>query len=244
MLGSGYATRQAPKPGGEKTQPGAAAVREKGVQSEPRHPQDVLLEHYPELATQPETNRGGLIMPKVISRNVVGIFEGIALGMVLTLVTSVPLAMGGTLLAGHLVRRWGGPRAALVPYLEAYAAVTVGWFDVIVIALALAGILSLPPMGVTVWVLTVLALACPLAGVLRGWRWQDRWRMYAAAAAVVLLVYAVETESGFRWVVFIAFTPAAVLLVGRSLRRSPPDAPAPPSDVPPSGGAETLTAAG
>ena len=195
-------------------------------------PQEQLLEQYPELAAVPEGERGNLLYPKIISRNVVGIVEGIAWGMMLTLATAIPLAIGGALLAGHLVRVWGSPRAALVPYLEAYAAVSVGWLDVIMVVLAWVDVSPMPSVGVAMWVLTILAIVCPLVGVLRGWRWQDRWRLNMAAIAVVVLIYAIETDSWFRWAVFVAFTPALVLLVGQLFRRRADAATPPPTPLP------------
>ena len=52
------------------------------------HPQDVLLEKYPDLAQAPEAKRAALLMAKIIADNVSGVFAGIWLALLWTVVSS------------------------------------------------------------------------------------------------------------------------------------------------------------
>jgi hypothetical protein len=205
LLGQGFTTREPrPVPEGE---------------SPPPHPQDRLLARYPELATVPEKDRAGLLYAKVLSDNILGMYEGLLLGMVLTLAYALPVSIGGTLLAGRLVRRWGSPRAAIFPYLEVSMAVSVGWFQVLVLILAAGGTTQTSGMGPEGWGFTLFLLVVPPYVVLRDWRGPDRWRFYSLGlgATLLLLIWS-NDEFGLKWIGLGVFV-GGVLLTARQWLR-------------------------
>jgi tRNA A-37 threonylcarbamoyl transferase component Bud32 len=149
-----------------------------------------LLEKYPDLKNVPARERGRWLNAKIYVDLLARIPVGIALAAVFLLVFWETLAVGQTLAAGALLRRRGGVRAMLLPYL-----LEIGLLGSLGI---LGGMLLVSLCAVRgewlVFALGVLgtgALAAALAGVLRGWRSYARLPLYAAWAG--LLGLAVHT---------------------------------------------------
>jgi tRNA A-37 threonylcarbamoyl transferase component Bud32 len=193
LLGEGFTTHEAPT-------------------TDQPHPQDRLLERRPELADTPERDRGLVFARKVMARAVSGTFKGIALGMFVTLVTALPLSVGGSVIAGFAVRRAGSVRAALTLYFELFALLSMVLSDLVILTLyfflgwnsriVILGWSLLGALGVGFLVLFVLGR----------WNWQDRWRMYGVVFAVVGLPYLyVYGEAMHTPLMLLAFTPALVL---------------------------------
>jgi len=207
LLSSGFATRE-PVPVREGETPRA-------------HPQERLLARYPELTKVPEAERASLLFGKIEASNILGIYEGLALGMILSLVYALPVAIGGTLLAGILVRRSGSPQKALIPYIEVSMAVSIGWFELMVLQVATIADIQLPGIGLQGWILTFFLLTVPPYVVLAGWVGRDRWRVYSLGLGVVI---ALDVWDGdllwLKWVVAGLLLPA-ILLTARQWSRPP-----------------------
>jgi tRNA A-37 threonylcarbamoyl transferase component Bud32 len=200
LLGEGFATRAGPPP------------------NRP-HPQDRLLDRRPELADTPESERGPTFARKVMGRTVSGTFKGIALGMFVTLITALPLSIGGAAIAGYAVHRAGTVRTALPLYFELFCLLSMVLTDLVILTLYFF-------LG---WHSRILFLGWGLLGALGlgflvllalgRWRWQDRWRMYGVVCAAGALPYLFVYSPAHAPLIFLAFVPALVLAGYSRLRR-------------------------
>ncbi|MBA4190465.1 MAG: hypothetical protein C0467_20960 [Planctomycetaceae bacterium] len=186
------------------------------------HAQERLLTRYPELSSVPEAERASLLFGKIVATSMLGIYEGLLLGMVMTLVYALPVAIGGTSLAGILVRGHGSPRVAMIPYLEVAMAVSIGWFELVVLVVAAVGDIQLPGIGLQGWVLTLFLLTVPPYVVLAGWPGRDRWRFYSLGLGAVIAIDVLEGDSVIlKCVVLGVFVPALVLTIRQWTRPRP-----------------------
>lgn len=217
MLTRGYEARTPPKPelSGEQ----------------PRHPQDELVAYYPELAERPERDRAGMMLGKVISTNVVGVFQGIALGMALSLAVFIPCGVCGSALAGVIVRRHAGWPRRLLLYAETYTALTVMvTFVGAATFFALFGAQERTSMWQALWggaVLTAFLIAVGAAQT-RGWGARARAIMYGLTGALLVPVY---PESAALMLGLLALVTLIVMIVhiARRSRTEPAAPPAPPA---------------
>jgi hypothetical protein len=215
-LGSAYPTHD-PVAGTELQNAHHAVDGPSEKTSRTTHPQDRLLERYPELAQVPEAERGNVLVARIVSKNVGGVLQGIALGVTLTLALALPLALGGAFLAGSLVDSRGSVRNAIAPYLETNAALSLGWLAILALCLALGGSFWAGSVVLEA-VLTLLASVFAIVGVFRGWLVQYRVRCYVVTVAVIVLSRVLDVPGVYRWAIFAAFTPAFVLLLRAALR--------------------------
>lgn len=81
-------------------------------------PADALLKYYPDLASKPADERGGLFFAKIVSDQVAGAAYGVWWGVGLSMASVGTLGLFGTLVGGWLLRRGGSWRQNVVPYLE------------------------------------------------------------------------------------------------------------------------------
>jgi hypothetical protein len=153
---------------------------------------DRLAERYPELADHPASERGGLLFAKTIATNVTGIFEGVALGLAVSLALFVTAGIGLSLAAGSLVRRDGPTRAALVAYIEVGVALTIAQLVACgVFISAWAG----SPLARSWFLVTGAIVVSTLTAVGRRWSARKRYTVYGAAIAAYSVVHLVRTFS-------------------------------------------------
>jgi hypothetical protein len=200
LLGAGFAAREAPGAG------------------EP-HPQERLLERHPDLAASPERERGRLFARRITGRTIGGTFEGVALGMIVTLITALPLGVGGSAIAGFAVRRAGSVREGLTLYFELFCLLSLVLADIVTITVYLFLGWSSRFFLLCWGQLAGLALGFLVLFVLDRWRWQDRWRMYGAVFGLIGLPY-LFAYSGPKQALFVllAFAPAAALFAYQRVR--------------------------
>jgi hypothetical protein len=196
LLARGYETRQPrpPKPG----QP-------------PRpHPQDELLERYPDLAAFPEEKRADILFGKINADLVNGILLGVWLSLFLSFATWTALCVYQTLVAGFLLRRQAFS-AAWAPYLEAtlptsFLILSIGWIGLHALPWSFVGWLGL--------------IAFTNVGVLRGWHWSFRWLLYLIWLLFLTLTHfaAAGTPEAWRWLWELVNAAACALLLWLGLR--------------------------
>jgi serine/threonine protein kinase len=138
-----------------------------------------LLAKYPDLNNVPAAHRGGVLFHKIMADQGARTQWGILLGLFCAVGISVGVSVAETLAAGILLRRPGGVRAAIGPYMELAvpgallimalgsggARLWVGWF---------AG----HPAQLLTFLLSIAFLAAAVAAVLRGWHWLVRGSLH------------------------------------------------------------------
>ncbi len=144
-----------------------------------------LLDRYPALRDVPVEQRGRLLADKIVGDLVVGIPQGVWLGMLFTLSAYGLFSVLGTRVAGVLVRRHTRPLVVLLAYLEA----TLAWAWL----LLLAFLQIFYPAGRVQFPWLVLALVAVLAylaavGVLREWWWPWRGMCYTVGIGGLWMV--------------------------------------------------------
>ncbi len=150
------------------------------------HPSDRLLAKYPDLETIPEWNRGNLIAGKMMGDMLMGLIAGLWWGMFLSLLICLVPAVSGTVTAWTLLQRHGSVKAALLPYIELAAVVTIltTLIAYYVMGSAIGAGIVVPEAG---WLAAVFS-ACGL-GVLAIWRrWPIPGRIVVHAAWIGVLV--------------------------------------------------------
>jgi tRNA A-37 threonylcarbamoyl transferase component Bud32 len=150
------------------------------------HPQELILQAYPDLAEVPEQQRANIVAGKVSADILARSILGIWLAMLASLALFGVSVMGQTVLSGHLLRRHDGIRAVLIPYLEGVVSFTAAG---LVSLHTVTAMRTLPPLGVgaaflLIGVLTLLAVLV-LVGVCRTWRWPLRLGILVALVGAV-----------------------------------------------------------
>jgi hypothetical protein len=157
-----------------------------------KHPQDVLVERYPDLADVEEHDRAYYLLGKIAADMIDGAFLAIWASLFLSFGVGALLGIYQTVIAGVLVRRRGGLRACLVPYLE--MVLPDAALIAIVVLVLVRGIVP----DRTVWFLKRQAVELlPAAAwvvtahlaVWREWSWQVRWLMWLPLAFAALSGY-------------------------------------------------------
>jgi hypothetical protein len=114
------------------------AEAEGQAKKERLHPQDVLIERYPDLESVPEENRAGRVASKMLAQSVVGVITGLWAGLLFSLGVYLSTGICGTLAAGYVLRT----RNRVLPVLLLYLELTIPWvslFTTICVRLALKG---------------------------------------------------------------------------------------------------------
>jgi len=201
----------------------------------PEHPQDQLVQREPEFADVPEHLRGQLFVAKVRAKNFAGIFKGVGLGMLVTLVTALPLALSGAAFAGFAVQRCGSVRAAIPLYLEMYAILSLVIVAMVVVILSVSIGWLTHTVQLAFWLLLVLLIVFAVLAILGRWQQRDRWIAYwlgFGAVSIPSLLQEGWESKGL--LILLAFTPAFVLLAWQRVRGKPmevaPLTAAPPTD--------------
>jgi len=180
-----------------------------------------LLESQPELANVPEPLLGERFVGKIRARIFVGIFEGIALGMLVTFVTAMPLAIGGAAFADFAVRRSGSVRAALPLYLEMFALLTLIVVTLVVVILCLSLGWRSQTLSLALWILLVVVAVFGTLASLGRWEQRDRWVGYWIGFGAVSLLF----QSQGDWLVvfsllILGLAFATLIIVRRRIRRA------------------------
>ena len=97
-------------------EPPPAVERQAGTP--PKHPQEVLLERYPDLESVTEDRRAGYLTSKIVADLWPAAVQGIWLGLFVSGLFFVPTGLVQTSVAGHLMRGGTTVRHILSPYLE------------------------------------------------------------------------------------------------------------------------------
>ncbi|MCE9567325.1 MAG: serine/threonine protein kinase [Planctomycetes bacterium] len=189
LLARGFATREADPRDSVPVDPDQVRWRPAIRTEEESLAHRKLLEQYPKLADAHEHDRGWLLLQKTRTVTMQGIHKGLTLGIILTLIYSSLVAVGGTLIAGYLVRLWGSPRAALLPYLEACVSLSLGCYATIVLVDLLLRGYGL--IGTFHLVILTLLSPVPLYAVLRGWDTQTRLQLYQVLMGCVLVLFGI-----------------------------------------------------
>ena len=175
MLVEGYETRT-PRP-------------EPGPDEPPRrHPQDVLVERYPDLADVDEHERTYSLLGKITADSVNGSFLAIWAGLLLNFGFASVIGIYQTVVAGALLRRHARLRRCLVQYAE--LVVPGLWLIVVLLLVPVQGA-GLGKHVIIIarkveWLLAAVAwVVTAHLGVWRPWPWYARllvWLVLAAAA--------------------------------------------------------------
>jgi hypothetical protein len=202
LLAEGYATRAGPP------------VSEEPQQPKP-HPQDALLEKYPDLAAVPEQQRAGILYGKIAADNVAGTFLGIWLALLMSFWAGAGMAVCQTTVAGSLLRSRNRLRAVFLPYLELSlpAGILIAWP-----ALILAGLCLKMPMMLAWWLvfpLTGIVFLLAMVSVRQRWPWV--FRLVLQAAWLVTAVFLFDQVPWF--VAAAASCSVAILLAYYYVRR-------------------------
>jgi hypothetical protein len=207
-------------------------------EDEPVHPQERLVKKYPELAELPEDERAGMILPKTTTTHVVGIYQGIAFGMALSLLVFVPLGIGGTAIAGAIVRRRARLALAVVPYAEVNSAFSILFVYVVLIAFAMTGVWGIGwflPALPGFWGISVaLLIVASAIGVLWGWGWRIRLRIVGCGFGACVCLWLMSQSLFGVLAAVLAFTPVYLVLLWMWVkrRRGEPSASGPPESIP------------
>jgi hypothetical protein len=197
LLADNYPTKEAPPRAEHPEQPKP-------------HPQDALLEKYPDLAAVPEQQRAGILFAKINSDHVSGIFMGIWLALLVSLWAGGGMAVYQTTAAGYLLRDRHRLRAVFLPYLELTlpGGILIAWP-----VLTLAGLYLKTPMALVWWLffpLTVAVLLLATLGVRQRWPWLFRLVLFATWLA---------TAASLPWFVMAAAYGCVILLAYYYVRR-------------------------
>jgi hypothetical protein len=204
-----------------KAPPPADAIKVFGDKS--AHPQDILVAKYPDLQGVPEHKRAGLLFTKILASQVVGVFQGLWLGIVIPMLGFLILGICGTVAAGYFLRKDGRVGPILLPYLEfaiasflCVGALAMGALPLLAIDSGLSGLSA--PEFVVIFLMPALLLALVLVGLGRGWPLLLRLQLYATwfVTCVWLNAY-----SPMHWVIAaVVYAGVVLLLIERYRRRS------------------------
>jgi hypothetical protein len=169
-----------------------------------------LAKRYPDLRDVPSGERGALVAQKIGSDIVLRTPPGIWLGLVLMLSMFGVIGMGGSCIAGHLLRQRQPAVAVVGPYLEIVVPSLLVLISLMVVirfgifgVAEQAGAAELDPAAIAqreflamAWPyfnwqalgLKVILMGLALVGVLRGWPWPLRVVMYGAWAILFVRV--------------------------------------------------------
>ena len=145
---------------------------------EPPSPWTDSTVRYADLRDTPAEQRGEKLMAKIVTDQVAGIFTGVWLGMLVSLIWSTAGAVWQTMVAGFLWRRRTHFWSFFWPYGELSVPGTSFSISLSTSVISVAGGEPWSPALWTLWWFALCAVA--LTGVWRGWPWWVRLLLYAA----------------------------------------------------------------
>ena len=152
-----------------------------------RHPQEELLERYPDLEKQPEHRRAWALHDKMISDEVNGIMVGLWVGLLISFGVYGTMGVYQAIMAGTLLRRRGSLLGMTGAYLEATLCTS---FFILVFGtyMGFGGWQALSiDLRWTVMVGSLGVLLFTNVGVWLGWHWYLRVALYGVWVALIAL---------------------------------------------------------
>jgi hypothetical protein len=148
------------------------------------HPQEQLVEKYPDLTEVQEKDRAGYLFGKIVADQVVGSYAGIIWGIILALGFYGLTGLAQGVIGGYLRRRGDSWYGSLLPYFElslpASLLCSIGVLSLVIVVVLSRGLreFEVPRWGWSVFFAAWLVVAA--FAVAYRWPFWARWGFYSA----------------------------------------------------------------